>query len=146
MKRLSAAAAFSLVEITLALGIAAFCLLTVFALVPIAVLANRNATSQTAATNIMASVIADMRAAGTASTSQQYGITFGTSETLYFDGVGQAMTLLGPNSRYRVSITFPLSPSGLSYADINTTWPAAADPATTTPSGSAEMFAAFKTN
>jgi len=147
MKKLAATTAFSLIEITLALGIAAFCLLTVFALVPIAVLANRNATSQTAATNIMAAVIADIRAAETTgSPSQQYGITFGTSKTLYFDGVGQAMTLLGPNSRYRVSITFPLSPSGLSYADINTTWPAAADPATTTPSGSAEMFAAFKTN
>jgi uncharacterized protein (TIGR02598 family) len=137
--------AFSLVELTLALGIAAFCLLTIVALVPIAVLANRNATSQTAATNIMAAVIADMRAAETTgSPSQQYGITLGTPKTLYFDGAGQAATLLSPNSRYRISITFPLSPSGLSYADINTTWPAAATPANAT--GSAEMFAAFKRN
>ena len=54
--------AFSLVELTLALGIAAFCLIAVSALVPVAVLTNRNATSQTAATNVIASVIADMRA------------------------------------------------------------------------------------
>ena len=53
---------FSLVEVTLAIGIAAFCLIAVFGLVPIAVQTNRNATSQTAATNIIASVIADMRA------------------------------------------------------------------------------------
>lgn len=139
--------AFSLVEVTLALGIAAFCLLTVVALVPIAVLANRNATSQTAATNIMAAVIADMRAAETTgSPSQQYNITLGNSKTLYFDGAGQATTSLGSNSRYRVSITFPLSPSSLSYADIKATWPAPTDPVTSTPSGSAEMFAAFKRN
>ena len=137
--------AFSLVEVTLAIGIAAFCLITVFALVPVAVLANRNATSQTAATNVMASVTADMRAT-TGSTSPQYGITFGTPKTLYFDGAGQFTASLGANSRYRVSVTFPSSPSGLSYADIKATWPAPADPATTTPSGSAEMFTAFKRN
>src|SRR6266478_5842762 len=55
--------AFSLVEVTLALGIAAFCLLAVFGLMPIGVQTNRNTTSQTAAANIMAAVIADMRAA-----------------------------------------------------------------------------------
>jgi uncharacterized protein (TIGR02598 family) len=135
-------AAFSLVEVTLALGVAAFCLIAVFGLMPVGVLANRNATSQTAATNIIASVIADMRAT-TSSTSPQYGITFGTAKTLYFDSVGQFTTSLGANSRYRVSITFPASPSGLSYADVKATWPAPADPATTTPSGSVETFAAF---
>jgi uncharacterized protein (TIGR02598 family) len=145
MRKLPAAAAFSLVEVTLAIGIAAFCLLAVFALVPAAVLANRNATSQTAATNVIASVIVDMRAT-TGSTSPQYNITFGTPKTLYFDGAGQFAILLGANSRYRVSVTFPSSPSGLSYADIKATWPAPVDPATTTPSGSAEMFAAFKRN
>ena len=47
-------AAFSLVEVTLALGIAAFCLIAVFGLMPVGVQTNRNATSQTAATNIIA--------------------------------------------------------------------------------------------
>ena len=61
MRKLSVSG-FSLVEVTLALGIAAFCLLTVFALIPVAALTNRNATSQTAATNIMAAVVADLRA------------------------------------------------------------------------------------
>ena len=138
-------AAFSLVEVTLALGIAAFCLIAVIGLVPVAALTNRNATSQTAATNVIASVVADMRAT-TSSTSPQYGITFGTAKTLYFDGAGQFATSLGTNSRYRVRITFPSSPSGLSYADVKATWPAPVDPATTTPGGSVEIFAAFDRN
>jgi uncharacterized protein (TIGR02598 family) len=144
MKKRSTAA-FSLVELTLAIGIAAFCLIAVFGLMPVGVQTNRNATSQTAATNIIASVIADMRAT-TSSTSPQYGVTFGTPRTLYFDGAGQFTTVLDANSRYRMSITFPSSPTGLSYADIRVTWPAPADPATTTPSGQVEMFAAFDRN
>jgi Tfp pilus assembly protein PilV len=67
--RPSAAAGFSLVELTLALGIAAFCLIAVFGLVPIAVQTNRNATSQTAATNILADVVADIRATARATAS-----------------------------------------------------------------------------
>src|SRR5213076_2760188 len=90
--------AFSLIEVTLALGIGAFCLIAVFGLVPVGLQTNRNATSQTAATNIIASVIADMRAT-TSSTSPQYGITFGTAKTFYVDGTGQSTTSLGANSR-----------------------------------------------
>jgi uncharacterized protein (TIGR02598 family) len=135
--------AFSLVEVTLALGIAGFCLIAIFGLMPVGVQTNRNATSQTAATDIIASVIADMRST-TSSTSPQYLITFGTAKTLYVDGAGQFTTSLGANSRYRVSITFPSSPAGLSYADVKATWPAAAISANA--SGSAEMFAAFDGN
>ena len=138
-------AAFSLVEVTLALGIAALCLIAVLGLMPVAALTNRNATSQTAVTNVIASVIADMRAT-TSSTSPQYGITFGTAKTLYFDGAGQFATSLGANSRYRVRITFPSSPSGLSYSDVKASWPAPVDPATTTPGGTVEIFAAFDRN
>jgi len=80
-------AAFSLVELTLAIGVAAFALIAVFGLMPVGVQTNRNATSQTAASNIIASVIADMRAT-LGSTSVQYRIQFGTAKTLFFDGAG----------------------------------------------------------
>ena len=74
----------------------------------------------------------------------QYGITFGTDSTLYFDGSGQFTTTLSTDSRYRLTVTWnPNAPSGFSWADLKFTWPAPADPATTTPSGSVEMFAAF---
>src|SRR5438552_15843733 len=144
--------AFSLVEVTLAIGIAAFCLITVFALVPIAVLANRNATSQTAANNIMAAVVADLRATSKANTtSTQFGMTFGTNRCadgcsqppLYFDSSGQFTTTLGPNSRYQLNITWYGS-NGLRYADLKVTWPAAATAANA--AGSTEMFVGFDRN
>jgi len=159
---------FSLVELTLALGIAAFCLIAVFGLMPIGVQTNRNATSQTAATNIMAAVVADLRAAPTTSTtSMQFAITFGpngTSTTRYFDSQAQCSCdsagLQKPNPltgdcslswsptlqpRYRLTITWNGS-SGLRYGGLKVAWPAAADPATITPSGSTQILAAFDRN
>ena len=137
-------AAFSLVEVTLALGIAAFCLIAVFGLVPVGVQTNRNATSQTAATSIVAAVVADLRATPTAnSISSQFGITFGTNATLYFDGAGQASTTQTTNSRYQLNVTWGGS-TALRYADLKITWPATVTPANAT--GSTEMFAAFDRN
>jgi uncharacterized protein (TIGR02598 family) len=137
-------AAFSLIEVTLALGVAAFCLIAVFGLMPVGVQTNRNATSQTAATNIIAAVVADLRATPTAnSTSSQFGITFGTNVTLYFDSAGQFSTSLAANSVYQLSVTWNGS-AVLRYADLKVTWPAAATPENAT--GSTEMFAAVDRN
>jgi uncharacterized protein (TIGR02598 family) len=143
---------FSLVEITLALGIGAFCLLAVFGLMPVGVQTNRTATSQTAAANVMAAVIADLRATPKANnTSTQFGITFGTNPLpLYFDGSGRFTMSLGANSRYQLNVTWNVANStgacsaALPCADLKVTWPAAATTANAT--GSAEMFAAFDRN
>jgi uncharacterized protein (TIGR02598 family) len=138
------AAAFSLVEIVLALGVAGFCLIAILGLMPVGVQTNRNATSQTAATNIMAAIVADLRTTpAAATTSPQFAITFGTDKTLYFDPSGQASTSLSPDSRYRLNITWNSAPTGLQYAVLKVTWPASVDPATATPSGSVKIFAAF---
>ena len=157
--------AFSLVEVTLALGIAAFCLIALFGLMPVAGLTNRNATSQTRATNITAVVIADLRATPrTNNASLQFAIPFSTNTTRYFDSQAQCSCdsagLQKPNPltrtcsavwapalqpRFRVTITWSGSTS-LPYADLKVTWPAAVNPATTTPSGSTEMLAAFDRN
>src|SRR5690349_21925159 len=100
------AAAFSLVEVTLALGIAAFCLIAIVGLMPVGVQTNRNAASQTAATNLITTIVADLRTTpASATTSPEFAITFGTVKTLYFDASGQASTSLGPDSRYRLNIT-----------------------------------------
>ncbi len=140
----SKAAAFSLVEIVLALGVAAFCLIAIVGLMPVGVQINRNATSQTAATNIMAAIVADLRTTpAVATTSPQFAITFGTDKTLYFDASGQASTSLGTDSRYRLNITWNSAPTGLNYAVLRVTWPAPIDPVTTTPSGAVKIFAAF---
>jgi uncharacterized protein (TIGR02598 family) len=160
MKKLPAAAAFSLVEVTLALGIAAFCLIAVFGLMPIGVQTNRNATSQTAATNVMAAVIADLRATPkTATTSTQFTLGFSgcappNSVQLYFNSEGQLVGRCdccsdtagsrGTNPRYRVGVTYPTSSAGLPYLDLKVTWPAAASSAAA--SGSVETLAAFDRN
>jgi hypothetical protein len=170
MRRSICLAAFSLVEVTLALGIAAFCLIAVMGIIPVGVRTNRNATSQTAATNVMAAVIADLRATPrTNNTSLQFAIPFPnptpgpTPITRYFDsqaqcacestGVQKPNTLTRTcsltwnpalNLRYRMDITWKSAPTGLSYADVKVWWPAGATAANA--SGSTEMFAAFDRN
>jgi len=164
MKRfLHPAAAFSLVEVTLALGVAAFCLIAVFGLLPVGVQTNRNATSQSTATNIIASVAADLRATPNGVTpSAQFLINFPANaaspadpppcsgtQTLYFNREGQGTTAMGADSRYRLIITFVRNPTGATaptYAKLKVSWPAAVDPCTMTPSGSVETFAAFDRN
>ncbi len=137
--------AFSLVEITVALGIGAFCLIAVFGLLPIGVQTNRDASSQTAATAIVCNVIADMRSTpNAATTSAQYQITFGNSRTLYFDGSGHFDTSLNPDSRYQLNVSFPSAGGGTfapTYANLNVRWPASST--ANTASGSVEMFVAL---
>jgi type II secretory pathway pseudopilin PulG len=53
--------AFSLIEVVIALGIASFCLITVFALLPIGINTNQNAFEQTAAAGIASAIAADLR-------------------------------------------------------------------------------------
>ena len=147
MRKLLAATAFSLVEVTLALGIAAFCLIAVIGIIPVGVQTNRNAASQTAAANIMAAVIADLRATPvTKPTSGQFLISFAGSgtQTRYFDSSGTASISQTTSSRYRLDITWSLAPTGLRYAYLKVWWPAAATAANA--SGSTEMFAAFDRN
>jgi uncharacterized protein (TIGR02598 family) len=164
---------FSLVEVTLALGIAAFCLIAVFGLLPVGVQTNRNATSQTAATNVMAAVISDLRATPTTCTkSLQFGIQLGGGgrpTTLYFDGLGQASCDSAGLQKYQANPTDCSAgscsgswspPLQLRY-QLTVTWNVTASgcsnslpcadvritwPAAATAanaSGSAEMFAAF---
>ena len=143
----SSTAAFSLVEVTLALGVAAFCLLAVLGLLPVGVQTNRNASSQTIASNIIATVVSDLRTTpAVAMTSPEFAITFDAEKTLFFDASGQALPSLSADSRYRLNVTWNSAPTGLRYAVLKVTWPAEVDPATTPPGGSVEIFAAFDRN
>ncbi len=70
---------FSLVEVALALGIAAFALVAIFGLLPIGVTSNQNAVQQTVAAGIASSIAADLHNAPiystlTSGTSPVYGI------------------------------------------------------------------------
>lgn len=55
-------AAFSLVEVALALGVAGFCLVAVIGLVPVGVDTAQQASDQAAASSILSHVLADLRA------------------------------------------------------------------------------------
>lgn len=156
-------AGFSLVEVTLALGVAGFCLIAVFALLPIGVKTNQTAFSQTAAATILSDVVADLRATlKPATISPQYKITFGTRKDLYFDSENRCSTDLAGTvqctdsaalnpaiaPRYHVVVTFPVlstNPTYATCANIRISWPAAVDPssATSSPAGSIETVAAF---
>jgi len=158
MKKLSTAAAFSLVELTLALGVAAFCLVAVFGLVPVGVQTNRSATSQTAATNILSSVVSDIRGSPTGqSNTARYQISRakGTLTRLCFDGQGGWTKLTGiattcpVNSRYRLYVQMANNPNLVlypNYAYLKVIWPAAVDPVANMfvkPSGSVETVTAY---
>lgn len=141
-------AGFSLVEVVLALGVVAFCLLALFGLLPLGIQTNQSATSQAAAAAVLSSVVTDLRATPRASqTSPQYDVTFGTTKVLYVDDQGRAVTPTDSNApRYRVTVTFPARPGGAfapTFVSLKVTWPALVDPATTTPAGFVETFAAF---
>jgi uncharacterized protein (TIGR02598 family) len=161
MKHLNSSA-FSLVELTLALGIAAFSLITVFALVPVGVLTNRNATSQTAATNILSSVVSDIRASPPgqgASATYKINRAKGSFTTVCFDGQGQfkafstsGATTTCPANYYRFRLDVQVSkaiPAGVvypTYVWLKVSWPAASNPIRNppiTPSGSVETVATF---
>ena len=140
--------AFSMVEVTLALGIAAFSLVTIFALLPIGLNTNRNAGEQVASSKLLAGISADLRGTPSAATSSPlFGIaipasTASSTTTLFFNSSGQHTSALANDSRYRAVITFsPNSSSAASFATIRLTWPARADPANA--DGSLEGFVAL---
>lgn len=84
--------AFSLVEVTLALGITAFCLVTVFGLLPVGINNNQNSIQQTTATNLVRAVVADLRA-----TQLTSGTSYATSPVFGFQipYAGQGGTVNG---------------------------------------------------
>jgi uncharacterized protein (TIGR02598 family) len=150
--------AFSLVEVTLALGVAAVSLLVIFSLLPIGLQTNQRSFEQTASADILSAVAADLRATpvtsprGNATISSQFSIAVPTSggtgtTILFFNSAGQSATSQQTDSRYRVTITFVANGGGTktaTFADLKVTWPASA--AISNAQGTAEMFAAFDRN
>jgi uncharacterized protein (TIGR02598 family) len=165
MKRsLCVTAAFSLVEITLALGVAAFCLIAVLGLLPVALQTQQRSVQQTTANEIISQVAADLRAAvryppGQASqlNSQQQTLKghwaqVGSPDWLYFTNEAVQTGGVTPASpptdaAFLARLIYRQPPTDTtSLADIVVTWPAAAvNPATGTgtPAGSVETFIAI---
>ena len=162
--------AFSMVEVTLAIGVAAFCLLAVFGLLPVAQTSRQNATEQSVMSHITSEIVSDLNATRTSPTSTQTSPRFaltvgppgtGTSvQTLFFRGGGEVIgppntdaAGVDPSPRYRATI-FLTPPSAderiATIGRILLTWPAMADPSSAaTPSkynGSLETFIGLDRN
>jgi hypothetical protein len=81
-------AAFSLVEVTLALGVAGFCLIAILGLLPAGLNTNQNSTRQTTANGVLSSIVADLRATTTGATSNLFQIPFSGTTKLCCDANG----------------------------------------------------------
>lgn len=147
-------AGFSLVEVTLALGIAAFSLLTVFALLPVALKTQQTSMQQTTANQIISQINAVLRADVSLPPGQAnkvcgdppdpntpcnwsalhgHWLLVAAPDTMYFTNEGrQTGTLNGSppaDAVFRAKITYRFPPSDTtSVADIAVSWPAAVDP------------------
>src|ERR671925_36360 len=105
--------AFSSVEVTLALGVAAVALIAIFGLLVTGTQTNYTAVEQSASSDILTAVAADLRATPRANpNSTQFAIPIpadGNSadiSTLYFNSQGNASTTLAADSRYQLTIKF----------------------------------------
>lgn len=135
--------AFSLVELTLALGVAGFCLLALLGLLPTGVRTNQASVQQTTANDVASQVVADLRAAARlppGQMSKQFslhphngGPWDPTPDWMYFSNDGKYLlnsnnqTTAPDNGAFRVDITYRFPPTDTtSLADITVSWPGAA--------------------
>jgi uncharacterized protein (TIGR02598 family) len=135
--------AFSLVEVTLALGVAAFCLIAVLGLLPTSLKTQQASIEQTTANSIISQIYSDLRAdlrlpPGLASHETESGfqpplhghwLQQLTPDTLYFTQEGKPVNSGEDTPVFKATITYSqLPPSGgTSLANITVSWPA--DPA-----------------
>ena len=147
-------AGFSLVEVTLALGVAAICLLPLMALLPVASKTQQTGMQQTTANQIISQINAVLRADVSLPPGQAnkvcgdppdpntpcnwsalhgHWLTVAAPDKLFFTNEGrQTGTLNGSppaDAVFRAKITYRFPPSDTtSLADIAVSWPAAVDP------------------
>jgi uncharacterized protein (TIGR02598 family) len=156
------AAAFSLVELTLALGVAAIFLIAVLGLLPVSLKTQQASIQQTIANQIINEILGDLRADIRLPPGQQSkedpnagGSGFGlhghwaqlyAPDTLYFDQQGKWLQLNGSppaEATFRAKITYLFPPNAsTAVAKVIVSWPAQVDPATTPPAGAVETFIA----
>lgn len=124
---------FSLVEVTLALGIAAFCLLTLFGLLPTGINIVQKASEETIALNRASALLADVKATpATSSLSTRYGMDLtGASSAgttlpeFLLDEQGNPVGKTSGAARYRVGyrISAPSSQPLGARVYLRVSWP-----------------------
>jgi Tfp pilus assembly protein PilV len=158
--RLSLRAAFSLVEVTLALGVASISMLALTGLLPIGMNSSKTSIEQTNVTNILNAVVTDLRSApnpnprGSAQTSSIYKLAIPAAAatasskplTCYLAQDGELLSsVLG--ARYQLNVYWTPAAPGTRMATsarLQVTWPALAVPSNA--SGAMETFVALDRN
>lgn len=133
--------AFSLVEVTIALGVAGFCLLAIVGLLQSGLTSERSTVDQTFATGVLADIYDDLRATPSGSNvSSDLKIDLsgsqGTPQVLFFSGTGYPTGAKGSaatsDSRFRAGVQVDPITNSLGTnavrARIFVSWPAATDP------------------
>jgi len=143
-------AAFSLVEVTLALGVAAFCLLVLLGLLPTGIKTQQSGIQQTTANQIISQISSFLRSdvrlppgqtskacpdppdpndpCDWSNLNGHWRDVVGP-DTMYFTNEGKPITSAPANATFRAKITYMAPPTQTtSLATIRVTWPAAADP------------------
>ncbi len=140
---------FSLIEVILALGIAAFCLIPLLGLLPVSLKSYQASNEQTQMVHLARMIVADLQATPTTTTtSPRFGFTIPAAgqgaetspQSLYFDmygsptskevGTAPATSISGFPSYFCVGIAFTPPPAGQRSATsvrIMVSWPALAD-------------------
>jgi uncharacterized protein (TIGR02598 family) len=134
---------FSLVEVTLALGVASIGLATIVGLLSVGTYASQRASQASAAANLFSAVATDLRATaarsrtGESVTSQQLAIVIPaapanspTVSTLYFAENETHSASITAQTRLRLTITFMpnTAPQTATLVQLRLTWPAQASP------------------
>jgi type II secretory pathway pseudopilin PulG len=163
-------AAFSLVEITFALGVAAFCLIAVLGMLPVGLKTQQASVQQTTANQIISQIFSALRADVRLPPGQESKIcpdppdpdqpcqwdqlhghwrNVATPDTMYFTQDAKQIGNIngGPpaGAVFRAKITYygpPAPEYTTSLAAVSVSWPAQVDPASGVPAGKVETFIA----
>lgn len=140
MKTCRLTGGFSLVEVTLALGVAAFCVVAVLGILPVGFKTQQTSIQQTIANSITTQIVGDLRAAFRKpgnSSSGQFGIELKklppgqaakyTPDPLYFALDGTQQNGSG-GAVFKATITYfstaSIPDATLTLANITVSWPA----------------------
>lgn len=150
---------FSLVEVTLALGVAGFCLIALIGLLPVAAKTNSTAVQQTTANDILTAIVNDFHSTpkNAGNSSKQYKALFpnGNQRTsyLYFSNegsTGQKADRAEAGTTFYATITYMDPPAGAgsktaTLFNVKVSWPYPGN-TSGTPGGSVETFLSLDRN
>jgi hypothetical protein len=159
-RSLPESAAFSLIEVTFALGVAAFCLITLLGVLAVGLKTQKAGVQQTTANEIVSQIVGRLRADTRVPPGQENredsnwylhphrggGPWDPTPDILYFTNNAKSEgNSITANSVYRARIQYIFPPTDTTtLADITVSWPAQVDPAAGgVPAGSVTMFVAI---